>query len=107
MARTDARLRRTSRLRLEWLESRDLPSALSPGLLRPDVGQVFYLDFDGAAGVSYDGPVSVRDIVVPPFRAPYRLAGQEAAIKAVVQARLNERFASLGATFLITPPSEA
>ena len=33
-------------------------------------GQVVYLDFDGEERVDYNGPVTVKDINVPAFKAP-------------------------------------
>src|SRR2546422_993012 len=43
-------------------------------------GQVFYLDFDGASGVRYNGPVRVEDVQVDRFKAPGEFIGQEDAI---------------------------
>ena len=66
---------------LEHLEPRLLLSASIPGLhlVDPTVdtfdGQVIYLDFDGEADVTYNGPVTVEDIDVPAFAAPGELAG--------------------------------
>ena len=68
------------RLSVEPLEQRCLLSigqlpelpGLHPIDLTPDNlrGQVVYLDFDGAKGVDYNGPVTVNNIDVPAFKAP-------------------------------------
>ena len=49
-------------------------------------GQVIYLDFGGAAGVVYDGPVTVGPLDIPAFQAPGCLGGQEQQIIARIVA---------------------
>ena len=66
--------------------------------------QVVYLDFDGAQGVAYRGPVTEENIVVPAFRAPGGLAGEEGAIIAQVAERLCKIFAGSGIRFTTTKP---
>src|SRR5262245_49122927 len=82
-------------LELSALDSDDLSALL---------GQVIYLDIDGASGVRYDGPVRVEGIDVPEFQAPAALAGEESRIIASALAGLNERFAGLGVTFTEVRP---
>ncbi|PYK97182.1 MAG: hypothetical protein DME19_17175 [Verrucomicrobia bacterium] len=62
-------------------------------------GQVFYLDFDGASGVVYNGPVHVDNIQVPQFKAPGDFVGQEDTIISSVLTALNRSFAELGVSF--------
>jgi hypothetical protein len=69
--------------------------------------QIIYLDFDGATGVTYDGPVRVDDVAVYPFRAPAELAGEEAAIIQSLLTLLNDGVAGLGVIFTATRPDEA
>ena len=97
-------------LRLEPLEPRIMLSTDLPGmqLVDPDVdhfeGQIVYLDFDGAEDVTYNGPVTIEGIDVPPFTAPGDLAGQEAAIIQEVTERLDGIFADSGVTFTTQEP---
>jgi hypothetical protein len=65
-------------------------------------GQIFFLDFDGASGVTYDGPVRVENIGVYPFQLPSDFAGSKTDFIDSVLASLNERFASVGVTFTTT-----
>ena len=66
---------RESQPQFEPLEQRLLLSGVEylPGLVGPSdllehcKGQVVYLDFDGAEGVTYDGPVTVTGIDLPAF----------------------------------------
>jgi uncharacterized repeat protein (TIGR01451 family) len=67
-------------------------------------GQVFYLDFDGAANVTYHGALTVGPFDVPAFQAPGALAGQEQAIIAGVLARLEAMFAGSGISFTTQQP---
>jgi len=67
------------RLLCEALEDRRLlsigcvPQLPSMHLVDPNPdnlrGQIVYLDFDGAKGVDYSGPVTVKNIDVPAFKA--------------------------------------
>ena len=69
------------------------------------VGQVVYLDFDGASNVTYHGPVVVEGINVPAFNlSATGLGGQEGAVIDRVLAALNERFSEFGVTFTTTRP---
>ena len=104
------------RLRCEPLEDRCLLSIGAapelPGmhLVDPNLdnlrGQIIYLDFDGAKGVDYNGPVVVRNIDVPAFQSPDTLVGQEQAIIAAVRSHLTSTFADSGVVFTTVPPSE-
>src|SRR5688572_147297 len=67
--------------------------------------QLFYLDVDGAEGVNYEGPVSVRDMDVPAFRAPAGMEGQEERIVGAVMAALEQAFDRTGVGFTIERPS--
>jgi len=81
-----------------------------PGLrlIDPDIsnwqGQVIYLNFDGAKGVIYHGPVTVGSFDVPAFQAPGALAGQEQTVVAAVLAELERTFANSGIIFTIQKP---
>jgi len=104
------------RLICEALEDRRLLSIGAhplelPGmyLVDPSVdrfeGQIVYLDFDGAENVTYNGPVTVPNIVVPAFEAPGDLAGQEHAIIEEVFAQLAITFADTGVAFTADRPA--
>ncbi len=67
-------------------------------------GQIVYLDFAGAQGVSYHGPLTVGPFDVPAFQAPDALAGQEPTIIADVSAELEQTFAGTGAIFTTERP---
>ncbi|MCU0917706.1 MAG: choice-of-anchor D domain-containing protein, partial [Planctomycetes bacterium] len=69
-------------------------------------GQVVYLDFDGATGVTYEGPVTVGPFEVPAFRVPGEPAGQEQAIIRQILTRLQETFAGSGVTFTTERPAQ-
>ena len=74
------------------------PSPLVAKVIHADTAgfvrtQVFYLNFDGAVGVTYNGPVRVENIKVEPFQAAGELAGQEAAVISSILNALNSRFA--------------
>ncbi len=68
-------------------------------------GQVFYLDFDGAANVTYHGALTVGPFDVPAFQAPGALAGQEQAIIAGVLTQLETAFAGSGVSFTTQQPA--
>ena len=68
-------------------------------------GQVIYLDFDGAEGLTFDGPISLSGIDVPAFQAPTTLAGQEGEIIQAVVLQLEETFAGSGVLFTTDAPS--
>ena len=103
------------RLRFEPLEDRRLLSAdvypSLPGMTLPDpiegqsAGQIVYLDFDGATGVVYDGPIVVEDVDVPVFSLPGESAGREEEAIAAVLAGLEATFADAGVLFTTQPPS--
>ena len=67
-------------------------------------GQVFYLNFDGAEDVIYDGPVTIGPLDVPTFQAPGELAGQEQAIIDQVLSNLQDVFADAGVVFTMEQP---
>ena len=77
-------------------------------LVDPDpanlVGQTVYLDFDGAEGVVYNGPVTVGPFDVPAFEAPGELAGQERLIIDCTVVRLQRTFAGSGVIFTTDQP---
>lgn len=103
------------RLHCEPLEDRRMlsigPYPELPGMVLVDpvenqfAGQIVYLDFDGAEGVDYNGPVVVEDIDIPAFEAPGELAGQEQQIITEVVAQLEATFAGTGIIFTTTQPS--
>ncbi len=105
---------RSRQLRCEPLEDRCLlsvsPYPELPGMTlvdpRPDQfeGQIIYLDFNGAADVTYNGPVVVEDIDVPGFEAPGELAGQEEQIIVDVVSQLEDTFARTGLIFTTDEP---
>ena len=80
------------------------PSPLVAKVIHADTAgfvrtQVFYLNFDGAVGVTYNGPVRVENITIEPFQATGDLAGHEAAVISSILSALNSRFAGLGVVF--------
>jgi hypothetical protein len=59
--------------------------------------QVVYLDFDGAAEASYNGPARIANLQIPPFSvAPESLTGSEHRVIAATVISLNEAFHPLG-----------
>src|SRR6185503_9729996 len=68
--------------------------------------QLFYLDFDGAVDVEYNGPGTVKGIDVPTFVAPDWLNGQEALILSSLLSTLNNTFNAQGALFTLAQPTE-
>ena len=87
----------------EGLEPRLLLSATLPELhlVGPAVdrfdGQVVYLDFDGADGVTYDGPVTVNDIDVPAFStAGLGCDGRDARLERSIAAQVAIMLSPLG-----------
>ena len=102
------------RLLCEVLEDRRLLSIgcapVLPGmhLIDPNLdnlrGQIVYLDFDGAKGVDYNGPVVVKNIDVPAFSAPDNLAGREQSIIAGVLDDVQQTFADAGVVFTLDTP---
>jgi hypothetical protein len=101
-------------LRFEGLEARSLLSISGlpdlPGMHLVDRnldnlrGQVVYLDFDGAKSVDYNGPISVRNIDVPAFKAPSMLVGHEQTIITDVLATLATTFTNSGVVFTVKRP---
>jgi len=69
--------------------------------------QIVYLNFDGADDVDYNGPVTVKGINVPAFKAPDNLAGQEETIITSVVEELGEVFAGIGVTFTSSRPEDS
>ncbi|HWX21063.1 MAG TPA: LEPR-XLL domain-containing protein, partial [Candidatus Binatia bacterium] len=68
-------------------------------------GQVFYLDFSGASGVNYHGPVEVDGINIPAFSlAADGLAGQEEVVISRTVDALNAVFSPVGVTFTTSKP---
>ncbi|MHB1241780.1 MAG: zinc dependent phospholipase C family protein, partial [Gaiellaceae bacterium] len=72
----------------------------------PPGPQVIYLDVDGASGVDYAGPVTVTGIDVPAFAAPERLAGQEAAILAALEAAVERELAGQDVVITLERPAD-
>ena len=105
------------RLLCELLEDRRMLSTGAapelPGLHLVDPNldnlrdQIIYLDFDGAKGVTYRGPVTVGPFDVPAFRALDTLAGQEDEIICTTVGWLNAVFAEMHVTFIASPPASA
>ena len=56
-------------------------------------GQVIYLDFDGASGLTYDGPVHVDNVDIAAFLAPDDLAGLEMDLIQSILTSVNINFA--------------
>jgi hypothetical protein len=70
----------------------------------PDFQQVIYLSLEGAENVTYEGPVTVSGIDVPPFVAPDHLRGQEQAIVDSLLEALEAAWADGGVVFVTTEP---
>lgn len=66
--------------------------------------QVVFLDFDGAADVTFNGLIVVEGIDVPAFEAPGQLAGLEGQIISDVLGRLEATFAGTGIIFTTAHP---
>ena len=79
-------------------------SSLETGVPDLPSGQVFVLDFDGASGVDYVGPVRVTDVDVPAFAAPGKLAGHEDEIITALVATLETEFAATHINFTLEAP---
>ncbi len=94
--RRELRKRNRVQRNLERLEDRLLLATDMPVPTVVDASeaprQLIYLDFDGATGVTYDGPVRVTDIDVPPFVAPGELQGQEMSVSESLVQSLNQQF---------------
>jgi hypothetical protein len=67
-------------------------------------GQIVYLDFAGAQGVTYHGPLTIGPFDVPAFQAPGALVGQEPTIIADALAGLEQTFAGAGVIFTTERP---
>jgi hypothetical protein len=68
--------------------------------------QLVYLDFDGASGVTFDGPVKMDNIDVRPFSAADAgLAGSERQIIADSVAQLDAWFMPIGVSFTEIKPA--
>ncbi len=65
------------------------------------VDQLFYLDFDGAFDVTYEGPITIPDVDVPAFQAPDYLQGQEDEIIGSLLDTLDQYFSDTGIAFTI------
>jgi CSLREA domain-containing protein len=107
--------RRTRWLRCEQLEDRRLLTSCSEMTewltdaqpMLEHQSQVFYLDFDGASDVTYNGPITVSGIDVPPFSAERcGLAGREDEIIARLIRELNDDFGEYGMVFTIEYPDD-
>ena len=73
--RRDKKQRYLRRLRVEPLEVRrllDTHGLVEESTDHKTIEQVFYLDFDGASGITFDGRITVEDIEVPLFAAAAR-----------------------------------
>ncbi len=82
----------------------DLPPLASEGEI-PIAAQLFFLDFDGAEGVVYEGPIRVEDVDIPAFTSPDSLEAQKAEIIASVLESLQESFLDSGMVFTLDEPS--
>ncbi|NOS71845.1 MAG: LEPR-XLL domain-containing protein, partial [Verrucomicrobia bacterium] len=67
-------------------------------------GQLIFLNFDGAFGVTYHGPATVYGINEEGFSATANLAGKESLIIGAVLAALEQSFAGRSVVFTITQP---
>ena len=63
--------------------------------------QIVYLDFNGAEGVTYNGPIVVEGIDIPVFEAPGNLAGQEELVIVRTLERVQRIFADTGVVFTV------
>ena len=67
--------------------------------------QTVHLDFDGAAGVDYNGPITLADLDRTAFTAPLGLEGYEADIIASTLGTLDGLFAEYGLVFTLDQPA--
>ncbi|MCP3877978.1 MAG: hypothetical protein GY701_06230, partial [Sulfitobacter sp.] len=77
---------------------------LAPDGYSPIQGQVFFLDFDGAEDVVYDGPRRIEDIDVPAFSVSTDELGSESAFTDRLIDDLNAEFGQFGIEFTNQPP---
>jgi len=88
----------------------DLPGV--PGLaadastLEAMRGQLVFLNFSGAEGLSYRGPVTINGISIRDYTTPEGVTTDRAAVIAEVTQRLNALFAGLGVTIVAEQPDE-
>ncbi|MCK4828287.1 hypothetical protein KA005_71825, partial [bacterium] len=81
-----------------------------PGLrlVDPDTscfeGQIFWLNFEGAEDVTYNGPVTIEHIDIPAYKALDAFAGQEQEIISGVLEELTEIFTLFGISFATEQP---
>ncbi len=68
--------------------------------------QIIRLDLDGAADLTYDGPVTIAAVDVPAFIAPGMFAGQEGVVVAAMLAVLELLFADQNVVFTIDPVAD-
>ena len=82
-----------------------------PGLQldSPDItpfhGQVFFLDWDGADDVTYNGPDTIHGIDIPPFQNTGDASNED--VKDEVRDSLNQIYADTGVRFTNVQPEEA
>ncbi len=69
-------------------------------------GQIIYLDFDGAQGAIYDGPVKIEGIDVPGFEVPARFRSRQEIVLAEILRHLEEIFADSGISFTAEQPTQ-
>src|SRR5262249_51617871 len=67
--------------------------------------QVVLLDFNGATGIDYEGPVTITGIALPAFVAPDRHRGAEASIAALVLQDLQQVYSGANVTFTLDQPA--
>jgi hypothetical protein len=78
----------------------------NPNSIDQIADQIFYLDFDGAENVVYDGPVTVGPFDVPVFSlVGTSLAGYEQLVIDQILSHLQRTFADSGVTFTTEQPA--
>ena len=82
----------------------DLPLVASDSSI-PPAAQIFFLDFDGAVGITYEGPVTVDGIDVSGFKAPDHLIGLESEIIDALVNELGQAFEGWEILFTALEPS--
>ncbi len=78
----------------------------APAVIADPAEQVIYLDFDGAEDVTYDGPLLIKHIDVPPFSAEAAgMGGEEDLIIDGIIARLESIFDETPVAFTTIEPA--
>ncbi|MCB1229514.1 MAG: LEPR-XLL domain-containing protein, partial [Verrucomicrobiae bacterium] len=80
---------------------------LTEGSEGASLGQVFYLNFDGASNASYDGPVQLSGLEIPAFGVEGLDAAERDNFIAEIVANLNELFGEAGIRFVTESPTDS